>query len=350
LVVDDERDVAERIRDLLQRGAPGRYAVEWAGTFETGLASLREGGHDIALIDYRLDSANGLDLLQIVKGENCGVPCLMLTQADDDLLDAEALAAGAVDCLAKEEISAPLIQRMLRSAINHQRGINEARQRGNYFHALIESAPDAILVVGADHVVRFATNSAESVTGRRVEDLIGRDSFDLVEPDDQPIAMTALGECLRTAGSRRTVEYRARRADGSVRHREAVLVNCLDEPGVNGVVVNLRDITDRKRVEAQRPLSVQSGDEFSPPHVQPKQRPVQMLRATLRQSRVTPREAEIIQGLIRYRRLSRVAQLLGISVHTVRNHLKSIFRKLNLHSQDELLAFLEDESPGRADM
>jgi len=51
-----------------------------------------------------------------------------------------------------------------------------------------------------------------------------------------------------------------------------------------------------------------------------------------------------------YRRLGKVAEVLGISVHTARNHLKSIFRKLNLHSQDELLGFLlEGEEPGESD-
>ena len=57
---------------------------------------------------------------------------------------------------------------------------------------------------------------------------------------------------------------------------------------------------------------------------------------------VTPREKEIISGLVCYRRLSTVADVLGISVHTARNHLKSVFRKLNLHSQDELLQFILD--------
>jgi DNA-binding NarL/FixJ family response regulator len=61
-----------------------------------------------------------------------------------------------------------------------------------------------------------------------------------------------------------------------------------------------------------------------------------------REQCVTPREREIIRGLVCYRRVSTVADVLGISVHTARNHLKSIFRKLNLHSQDELLRFLLD--------
>jgi DNA-binding NarL/FixJ family response regulator len=58
---------------------------------------------------------------------------------------------------------------------------------------------------------------------------------------------------------------------------------------------------------------------------------------------ITPREREIVRTLICYRRLPRVADVLGISVHTARNHLKSVFRKLNVHSQDELLRYLRDE-------
>jgi DNA-binding NarL/FixJ family response regulator len=69
---------------------------------------------------------------------------------------------------------------------------------------------------------------------------------------------------------------------------------------------------------------------------------------TINESGVTGREREVIRSFIRHRRVSRVAETLGISVHTARNHLKSVFRKLNLHSQDELLdLFLDDEGRSR---
>jgi DNA-binding CsgD family transcriptional regulator len=58
------------------------------------------------------------------------------------------------------------------------------------------------------------------------------------------------------------------------------------------------------------------------------------------QQSLTPRERDIVRGLVCYRRVSAVADVLGISVHTARNHLKSILRKLNLHSQDQLLRLL----------
>jgi len=62
--------------------------------------------------------------------------------------------------------------------------------------------------------------------------------------------------------------------------------------------------------------------------------------------RVTPRERDVVRGLVCYRRLSHVAEELGISAFTARNHLKSVFRKLNLHSQDELFQFLlGDQEP-----
>ena len=57
---------------------------------------------------------------------------------------------------------------------------------------------------------------------------------------------------------------------------------------------------------------------------------------------LTPREWDVVRGLVCYRRLSHVAEALGMSGHTARNHLKSVFRKLNLHSQDELFRFLLD--------
>jgi DNA-binding NarL/FixJ family response regulator len=55
---------------------------------------------------------------------------------------------------------------------------------------------------------------------------------------------------------------------------------------------------------------------------------------------VTRRERDVVRGLVCYRRLARVADVLGISIHTARNHLKSVLRKLGLHSQDELLQLL----------
>jgi len=54
----------------------------------------------------------------------------------------------------------------------------------------------------------------------------------------------------------------------------------------------------------------------------------------------SPRESDIIDALIRGERVAAIASAFSISTHTVRNHLKSIYRKLGVHSQIELLGHL----------
>jgi DNA-binding NarL/FixJ family response regulator len=66
------------------------------------------------------------------------------------------------------------------------------------------------------------------------------------------------------------------------------------------------------------------------------------VRSAQQPLRITSRESEVIRWLLCYRRPTQVAEVMGISVNTARKHLKSVFRKLNVHSQDELFRFLLD--------
>ena len=59
--------------------------------------------------------------------------------------------------------------------------------------------------------------------------------------------------------------------------------------------------------------------------------------AQLPVSGLSPRETEVLKLLLANKRVPSIARLLGVSQHTVRNHLKSIFRKAGVHSQSELL-------------
>lgn len=58
---------------------------------------------------------------------------------------------------------------------------------------------------------------------------------------------------------------------------------------------------------------------------------------------LSKREREVLDRLLQGHRASSVARLLGVSIHTVRNHLKSIFRKLDVHSQAELIDVVRQE-------
>ncbi|HSB75368.1 MAG TPA: ATP-binding protein, partial [Terriglobales bacterium] len=97
--------------------------------------------------------------------------------------------------------------------------------------------------------IRYESPSVERILGYKPEDLIGKNAFQFVHPDDRQRVITMFQEHLPIAGTINPLELRFRHNDGSWRTLEATGNNLLHEPGVAGIVVNSRDITERKRTE-----------------------------------------------------------------------------------------------------
>ena len=123
------------------------------------------------------------------------------------------------------------------------------RKSEERFRSLVRNASDVILVTEADGTVRYASPSVERVLGYRDDDLVGTSSFALIHPDDRERMRDFHAEIVTTTGTTRAVEYRVRHGGGVWHHVEAIGNNLLDEPSVRGIVINARDISERKRAE-----------------------------------------------------------------------------------------------------
>jgi PAS domain S-box-containing protein len=120
--------------------------------------------------------------------------------------------------------------------------LNEAR-----FRSLIEHSSDLIMILDHQGKIRYVSPASVRVTGRTAEELDGRYLTDFLPPEDVPRIRPALTGA--RAEPRPAVEIGLRRADGSLATLELLTNNLLDEPAVAGVVLNARDITERKRAE-----------------------------------------------------------------------------------------------------
>jgi len=98
--------------------------------------------------------------------------------------------------------------------------------------------------------VAYATPSIETVLGYTRADRIGRRFGEHIHPDDRP-RFTADVEALKHDRTFASGEYRIRHQDGSWRTLEVDARNLLDEPEVNALVFNLRDVTDRNRMQKE---------------------------------------------------------------------------------------------------
>ncbi len=120
------------------------------------------------------------------------------------------------------------------------------------FRALIEHSSDAIELLTPEFTVTYASPSTERVTGYTAEELVGMNGFALLHPDDLEDVQQQLSALLDRPGDFITVEYRICHKDSTWRWMEATLTNLLDDPAVEAVVCNYRDITQRK--QGQEPL------------------------------------------------------------------------------------------------
>jgi diguanylate cyclase (GGDEF)-like protein/PAS domain S-box-containing protein len=126
------------------------------------------------------------------------------------------------------------------------------RSSDELFSALIENAFDIIIIVNTDGVICYANPSVERVLGYCPADLIGKKLPALVHPDDVATVETFL-EKIRSGDPEGVkealqIEVRVRHKDESWRVLESVL-KALDTPSVAGIVVNSRDVSDRKLAE-----------------------------------------------------------------------------------------------------
>ena len=123
------------------------------------------------------------------------------------------------------------------------------RQSEEYHRSLLDNALDLIVVLDGEAVVRYASPSVERVLGYRPEEMVGTSTLGRLHPDDLARVSQLLRTGRTTPGFTASVEYRIRHKDGTYRTFEAVASSLLHHPAVAGIIVNARDVTERKQSE-----------------------------------------------------------------------------------------------------
>jgi diguanylate cyclase (GGDEF)-like protein/PAS domain S-box-containing protein len=117
------------------------------------------------------------------------------------------------------------------------------------FRALTQNSSDLVTVLQTAGIVSYQSAAIERMLGYTSEELLGENAFDYVHPEDLQRVKVAYEEGLKDPESQPSAEYRFRHKDGSWRWLESVGTNLIQESGVDGYVVNSRDITRRKEAE-----------------------------------------------------------------------------------------------------
>jgi PAS domain S-box-containing protein len=141
------------------------------------------------------------------------------------------------------------IKELEQSESERKKASEALRESEEYFKAIIQNSSDIILIVDKLGALTYASPSIERFLGYRPDELIGKSSLDLIMSDDKPKAITDFGRALLIKEVSIPNVFRIRHKNGTERILEGIGKNLLDNPIIAGFVMNVRDITEHKRVE-----------------------------------------------------------------------------------------------------
>ncbi len=124
-----------------------------------------------------------------------------------------------------------------------------ARESEIRIAALVQHSSDAISIIDKNGLLLYTSPANKTIFGYESSDLDGTQLQEIIHPDDCGLALATMRDICRSPDKPRSLEVRVRRQDEAWIHVESVLTNLLHEPTVAGIVINSRDVTERKQAE-----------------------------------------------------------------------------------------------------
>jgi len=134
-----------------------------------------------------------------------------------------------------------------KSKLPHQ----QVSENVKYFKSLVENISDALLLVNRLGTILYASSTNQKVTGRGFKELAGHDFTEWIHPEDADRVREQFNRLRENPGPTVSMEFRLRHTDDTWRWMEGVANNLMQEPSVQGIVINYRDVTERKKSEEE---------------------------------------------------------------------------------------------------
>ena len=177
-----------------------------------------------------------------------------ITELQARLKEAEEALRNSYDDLEKrvKERTGELTtanEQLKREAREREQAEIGLRERKGHFRLLIENALDMVMVLKGDGTIAYAGPSVKRVLGYSPRSLVNRNFLDFVHPAGRDAVAERFVEAGRIPGFTMTLDASLKRKDGGWRTVEMISRNLLHDAKIAGIVVNGRDVTERKQIE-----------------------------------------------------------------------------------------------------
>lgn len=250
LHIEDDQNLAELVVEFLERKRD-HFDVITEIDPRDGLERLNENSVDCIVSDYDMPHMDGIAVLEKVRDDYPEIPFILFTGKGSEEVASEAIAKGATDYLQKGSGTEQydLLANRIENAVEQYRARQEIQRRERRLYALLEHSNDRLSILDENGRYQFVSPAMERLMGHDAAEMLGESGFEYVHPDDREETKAAFERIIENPGEIHSAEYRYRHADGSWRWVESRGQNRLDDPAIEDIVINSRDITDRKERE-----------------------------------------------------------------------------------------------------
>lgn len=135
--------------------------------------------------------------------------------------------------------------------------VEEVNRTQKRMQLLLENASEVITIYEEDGSVRYISPSVEKIIGYSQNELIGHRDIDYVQEQHKDVVEKMFSDLLENPEEPVTVQFVYQRKDGDTIWLEATGNNLLNDPAIQGIIVNSRDITERRRAEQEERMRSQ---------------------------------------------------------------------------------------------
>ncbi len=204
---------------------------------------------DLILSDFNLPMFDGIKALRILREKDFITPFIFVTGTLGEENAVRAIKEGATDFIAKERVD-HLPAAILKAFREKEERTSRLQEEFKY-KLLIENSAECIMVVNKDTSITYISPSVQKILGYEPGEVLSSSIMSYFPIEDVDLRMSKFGDVLEKKGVVQNDECRIRTKSGGFIWVSATLSNQLDVDGLNGVVINFRDINEKKLREKE---------------------------------------------------------------------------------------------------
>lgn len=255
LIIEDDKNLAYLIQKKLKRIG---YKTEIIYTGKEAIEYIDKKTPSLLLMDYRLIDMSGKEIISSLHSKGIKIPFIIMTGFGDEKIAVEMMKLGSVDYLVKDqnflEILIPVVEKV-KDQITLEQKLTETeetlRKSEIRFKTLIENSTDITMIFNQEGIITYQSPSVKTILGYTPEEIHGKNLFDLIHEEDLSTVKYYFENIIDHNETLNNFNFRVKSSHGTYTYLEGTFNNLLNDPNIQGILTNLRDISIRISAEEE---------------------------------------------------------------------------------------------------